>query len=245
MHAKCDRPIMNEPQLDSTVGDIVAGCPALASVFEDIGIDYCCGGKKTLGDACRDKGLEPQSVLATLAQPPQTEPVADTAVMALTELADHIEQTHHAYLRSEFSRLNELTSKVASVHGDQNPRLHQVSETCRALIAELSDHMMKEEQILFPLVRQLDASDTAPTFHCGSLANPIHQMESEHSQAGAALERLRELTDGFTPPDGACNSYRAMLNAIAHLERDLHLHIHKENNVLFPRALEMEQNKRS
>ncbi len=236
---------MNEPQLDNTVGDIVAGCPALASVFENIGIDYCCGGKKTLGDACRDKGLEPQSVLATLAQPPQTEPVADTAVMALTELADHIEQTHHAYLRSEFSRLNELTSKVASVHGDQNPRLHQVSETCRALIAELSDHMMKEEQILFPLVRQLDASDTAPTFHCGSLANPIHQMESEHSQAGAALERLRELTDGFTPPDGACNSYRAMLNAIAHLERDLHLHIHKENNVLFPRALEMEQNKRS
>jgi regulator of cell morphogenesis and NO signaling len=236
---------MNEPRLDSTVGDIVAGCPALASVFENIGIDYCCGGKKTLGDACRDKGLEPQSVLATLAQPPQTEPVADTAVMALTELADHIEQTHHAYLRSEFSRLNELTSKVASVHGDQNPRLHQVSETCRALIAELSDHMMKEEQILFPLVRQLDASDTAPTFHCGSLANPIHQMESEHSQAGAALERLRELTDGFTPPDGACNSYRAMLNAIAHLERDLHLHIHKENNVLFPRALEMEQNKRS
>jgi regulator of cell morphogenesis and NO signaling len=236
---------MNEPQLDSTVGDIVAGCPALASVFENIGIDYCCGGKKTLGDACRDKGLEPQSVLATLAQPPQTEPVADTAVMALTELADHIEQTHHAYLRSEFSRLNELTSKVASVHGDQNPRLHQVSETCRALIAELSDHMMKEEQILFPLVRQLDASDTAPTFHCGSLANPIHQMESEHSQAGAALERLRELTDGFTPPDGACNSYRAMLNAIAHLERDLHLHIHKENNVLFPRALEMEQNKRA
>ena len=236
---------MNEPQLDNTVGDIVAGCPALASVFENIGIDYCCGGKKTLGDACRDKGLEPQSVLATLAQPPQTEPVADTAVMALTELADHIEQTHHAYLRSEFSRLNELTSKVASVHGDQNPRLHQVSETCRALIAELSDHMMKEEQILFPLVRQLDASDTAPTFHCGSLANPIHQMESEHSQAGAALERLRELTDGFTPPDGACNSYRAMLNAIAHLERDLHLHIHKENNVLFPRALEMEQNKRA
>ena len=236
---------MNEPQLDSTVGDIVAGCPALASVFENIGIDYCCGGKKTLGDACRDKGLEPQSVLATLAQPPQTEPVADTAVMALTELADHIEQTHHAYLRSEFSRLNELTSKVASVHGDQNPRLHQVSETCRALIAELSDHMMKEEQILFPLVRQLDASDTAPTFHCGSLANPVHQMESEHNQAGAALERLRELTDGFTPPDGACNSYRAMLNAIAHLERDLHLHIHKENNVLFPRALEMEQNKRA
>lgn len=236
---------MNESQLDNTVGDIVAGYPMLASVFEDIGIDYCCGGKKTLGDACRDKGLNPQSVLATLAQPPRTEPTADTTDMGLTELADHIEQTHHAYLRSEFSRLNDLTSKVASVHGDQNPRLHQVSETCRALIAELSDHMMKEEQILFPLVRQLDASDTAPTFHCGSLANPIDQMESEHSQAGAALERLRELTDGFTPPDGACNTYHAMLDALAQLERDLHLHIHKENNVLFPRALKMEQNKRA
>ena len=185
---------MNESQLDNTVGDIVAGYPMLASVFEDIGIDYCCGGKKTLGDACRDKGLNPQSVLATLAQPPRTEPTADTTDMGLTELADH---------------------------------------------------MMKEEQILFPLVRQLDASDTAPTFHCGSLANPIDQMESEHSQAGAALERLRELTDGFTPPDGACNTYHAMLDALAQLERDLHLHIHKENNVLFPRALKMEQNKRA
>ncbi len=93
------------------------------------------------------------------------------------------------------------------------------------------------------MVRQLDSSDIAPTFHCGSLANPIQQMESEHSQAGAALEKLRELTNGFTPPDEACNTYLAMLDAIAHLERDLHLHIHKENNVLFPRALDMEQNK--
>ncbi len=237
---------MNEPQIDDSVGAIVAGCPALARVFEDAGIDYCCGGKKTLNEACREQGLHPQTVLAALtesAQSTQVEPVADTAAMALTELADHIEQTHHSYLRSEFPRLDELTNKVASVHGEQNPRLHQVREICLALIAELSDHMMKEEQILFPMVRQLDSSDIAPTFHCGSLANPIQQMESEHSQAGTALERLRELTNGFTPPDGACNTYLAMLDAIAHLERDLHLHIHKENNVLFPRALEMEQNK--
>ena len=103
--------------------------------------------------------------------------------------------------------------------------------------------MMKEERILFPMVREIEASATAPLFHCGSLANPIRQMESEHEQAGSALARLRELTDGYTPPDWACNTYRAMLEALAGLERDMHHHVHKENNVLFPRALVMEREK--
>ena len=107
----------------------------------------------------------------------------------------------------------------------------------------MRDHFAKEEQILFPMVQQLDASETAPAFHCGSLANPIGQMESEHTEAGSALEELRELTDGYAPLDWACNTYRAMLDALARLEQDLHLHIHKENNLLFPRALEMEREK--
>jgi len=165
----------------------------------------------------------------------------DVMTLSLAELADHIEQTHHAYLHSEIPRLDEMTEKVASVHGEKNPRLHQIRQTFLALAAEMSSHMMKEERILFPMVRELDASEMTPAFHCGSLANPIQQMESEHTQAGSALEDLRELADGYTPPDWACSTYRAMLDALARFEHDLHLHIHKESDALFPRALEMER----
>ncbi len=173
----------------------------------------------------------------------KTPQASDTAAMSLTELADHIEQTHHAYLHYELPRLSELTENVASVHSEKNPHLHQIRQTLLALATELSSHMMKEERILFPMVRQLDVAKTTPEFHCGSLANPIRQMESEHTQAESALEKLRELTEGYTPPDWACDTYRAMLEALAHLEQDLELHIQKESNVLFPRALEMESKK--
>jgi len=163
--------------------------------------------------------------------------------MSLTKLADHIERTHHVYLQSELPRLNDITENVAALHGGKDPRLHHVRQTFLALAAELSSHMMKEEHILFPMVRQLEESDEAPIFHCGTLANPIRQMQMEHDQADSALGRLRELTDGFATPEWACNTYRSLLDALAHLERDLHQHIHEENEVLFPRALEMEQRK--
>ncbi|MFQ5790463.1 MAG: iron-sulfur cluster repair di-iron protein [Acidobacteriota bacterium] len=237
---------MSAFEIYDTVGDIVARVPTLSRVFEQAGIDYCCGGKKTLQEACREKRLDPQGFLGRLEGAQSLgdeEVVVDAAAMPLAELADHIEQTHHAYLRSELPRLNAMTEKVASVHGDKEPRLGELRNAFLALAQELSSHMMKEEQILFPMVRQLDASEAAPMFHCGSLANPIRQMEMEHDHAGSALERQRELTDGYQPPEWACNTYRAMLDALAHLERDLHQHIHKENNVLFPRALEMEREK--
>jgi regulator of cell morphogenesis and NO signaling len=177
--------------------------------------------------------------------PQVSDTVGDVAAMSLTELADHIEQTHHAYLHSELPRLDEMTEKVASVHGERDPRLHQIRQIFLALAAEMSGHMMKEERILFPMVRQLDASETTPTFHCGSLANPIRQMESEHTQAESALDDLRELADGYAPPDWACNTYRAMLDALARFDHDLQLHMRKEGEVLFPRALEMENKKGS
>lgn len=236
---------MTTLQVHDTVGEIVTRQPALARVFEAAGIDYCCGGKKTLAEACRTKGVDPQAFLAALAQSASAgeAPVVEAAAMSLTALADHIEQTHHAYLRAELPRLDAITQKVASVHGAHEPRLWQVREAFVALFEELSSHMMKEEMMLFPMVREIEASTTAPLFHCGSLANPIRQMEAEHDQAGAALERMRELTDGYTPPDWACNTYRAMLDALAYLERDMHQHVHKENNVLFPRALVLEREK--
>jgi len=229
--------------VQDTVGEVVARRPSLARLFEAARIDFCCGGKKTLAEVCREKGLDPQSFLATLeeaASASDGEAVIDAAAMSLTELADHIESTHHAYLRDELPRLNMLTERVASVHGADDARLREVRDTFLALAGEMASHMMKEEQILFPMIRQLEASERLPAFHCGSVANPIRQMELEHHDAGAALEQMRTLTDEYTPPTWACNTYRAMLDSLAHLERDMHLHVHKEDSVLYPKALKRE-----
>jgi len=234
---------MSAISVHDTVGEVVARHPALSRTLEAVGVDYCCGGKRTFEEACRQKGLDPQAFVAQLEQAAAEdgqEPVIDAAAMDLAELADHIEQTHHAWLREELPRLEALTSRVASVHGDEDPRLVEVRETLHAMSAELTAHMAKEELILFPIIRKLAASETLPVLHCGSVANPIRQMELEHHDAGDALERMRTLTDEYTPPSWACNTYRAMLEALDRLERDMHQHVHKEDNVLFPKAAQLE-----
>ena len=220
------------------VGNIVAAHPRLAGLFERVGIDYCCGGKRTLAQACAAQGLDPLAfavLLEATAKVPAGGPVVDAGAMTLSALADHIEQTHHDYLKEELPALVEKAERVAYKHGWRDPRLAAVAETMRALAEEMVGHMAKEEQILFPLVRELE--QTGPgSGHGGSIANPIRPMEREHDGAGAAVARLRELTDGFTPTADACNTHRAMLAGFARLETDLHEHVHKENNVLFPRA---------
>lgn len=234
---------MNSFTSAETVGDIVARQPSLSRVFEKNGIDYCCAGKRSLDEVCLQKGLDAGKILALLnAGVPDSGNGSnlDVSALSLTELADHIVMIHHDYLRDEFPRLDAMTNRVAHVHGDHEPRLLEVRDAYLALQNEMTSHMMKEESILFPMIRQLEAGANAADFHCGSLANPIRQMEAEHAEAGSALERMNSLTDGFTPPEWACNTYRAMLSALAHLESDLHRHVHKENNVLFPRALALE-----
>lgn len=225
-----------------TVGEIVARQPLLARIFERVGIDYCCGGKKTLQEACAAKGLDAATVLVMLdaaSLMADARPVVDAAAMSLTALADHIEQSHHAYLKEELPQLVEKAERVAAKHGWRDARLPEVAATIQALAEEMFLHMAKEEQILFPLVRQFE-QDGPATSHCGTIANPIRAMELEHDNAGGALARLRELTDGFSPNAEACNTHRALLAGLAHLETDLHEHVHKENNVLFPRALALE-----
>jgi regulator of cell morphogenesis and NO signaling len=226
-----------------SIGEIVAEAPDRAVVFESLGIDYCGGRKKTLSEACYEKGVDVQAVLRRLCEikgaAPTIAPDLDVTSMSLTELVDHIEKTHHANLREELPRLEATIRKLVAVHGDSDPRLHQVASTFRAMAGELSCHVMKEEESLFPRIRQLEAS-VWPPFYCGTVANPIRQMELEHDDADMALVSLRELTDNFTPPKWACKTYRALLIALAAFERDMHFYIHKENNVLFPRAVEME-----
>ncbi len=228
--------------IQAAIGDLVKQRPSRSRVFERLQIDYCCGGKQPLAETCERRGLDVQAVVRRLqesdAQPAAGDgQLADAAAMSLTDLVNHIEQTHHEYLKAELPRLDAMTQKVLEVHGDADRRLGDVRGTYAALYEELAGHLMKEEQILFPMIRQLESAAGVPAFHCGSVANPIRQMEYEHDNAGSALATLRELTDGYRPPQWACNTYRAMLDGLEKLELDLHQHIHKENNVLFPRAI--------
>jgi len=233
---------MTSPLLTQTVGELVRENPTRSRVFERFSIDYCCGGKVPLQEACRDRGLDPERVAAELAavDAEPADQTGDPATMGLGDLADHIEATHHAYLREELPRLDFMTEKVAQVHGDAEPRLREIRQVFVACRQELEAHMLKEERVLFPMIRELEQADGPVAFHCGSLANPIRMMEHEHDQAGDAMSRFKELTDGYLPPDWACNTYRAMVDGLAAFERDMHQHVHKENNVLFPRALELE-----
>lgn len=241
----CDSGAMSTTTLsaitpETTIGNLVAARPLLARVFESLGIDYCCGGKQTLAAACARLGLEVGTTITLIettgaaftAGPPEV----DAAAMGLGELADHIVSTHHAYLKQELPRLAEMAERVATKHGWRDARLPELAGTVLALAAEMTDHMRKEETILFPLVRQIEAGITEG-FHCGSIANPIKQMEAEHESAGNLTAKLRLLTDGFTPAADACNTHRALLAGLAGFEADLHRHVHKENNILFPRTL--------
>jgi regulator of cell morphogenesis and NO signaling len=227
----------------ATVGQIVAESPQLARVFEDLEIDYCCGGKRPLVDVCRERGIDPNAFVVTLADMAAKSPAADATAWntaPLAALCDDIQHAHHDYLRKELPRLSVIIAKVVKAHGQHHPELAGVEATFTELRAELEPHMMKEECILFPSIRYLETNGRAMQFPFGSLSNPIRVMVSEHDHAGDALARLRKLTRGYEVPLGACNTYRVMLESLAALERDMHLHVHKENNILFPRAAELE-----
>lgn len=233
---------MIQVNLNSSVGNWVAAHPQTSRVFEALQIEYCCCGGKSLEQACWDRGLDPKQVMQQLEQA-VTEDEGSTENwldVSLTELCDHIEQTHHAYLKEELPRLTELLVKVVDAHGESHPELATVKEVFASLKAELEPHMFKEEQVLFPAIRQLEQSADDPSFPFGTVANPIRMMEQEHDDAGYALSRLHTLTRDYQVPEDACNTYRAMLAGLRQLERDMHRHVHKENSVLFPRAIELE-----
>ena len=232
--------------LNTAVGEWVAQHPQTARVFESFKLDYCCGGNKSLEQACRERHVEPKSVLAQLEVAVEKDkPLGENWYDApLSELCDHIEKTHHMYLRNELPRLTELVAKVVAAHADRYPELNEVEWVLTQLRQELEPHMMKEERVLFPAIRQMERSSTVRDYPFGSFANPVACMEHEHNSAGEALARLRELTDDYEPPSDACQTYRVMLSALAQLESDMHQHVHKENNILFPRAVRMEADRK-
>jgi regulator of cell morphogenesis and NO signaling len=224
---------------NTTVGQLVAERPGRAEVFERLGIDYCCGGKLPLLLACSVKGLDVATVLQELefCDAQGIEADADEWMpSAPGKLADFIVTTHHAYLRRELPRLDGTIDKVAEAHGCRHPELRELRSVFAALRHELEAHMIMEEWVVFPLVQGLGDEPTG-VGQSDRLAMLIPIMEHEHLDAGAALARMRELTNGYSPPSGVCNTYRALLEGLAELETDLHHHIHRENNLLFPAAL--------
>lgn len=234
---------MNESLADATVGEIVARDFRSASVFEQFGIDFCCGGRQSVAEACRAAKVDATVVGQALAALP---PVAgsgneDVTAWPLDRLADYIVKTHHAYVRAALPVIAAHLTKLVAVHGARHPELESVVRAFDDLSRDLLQHMLKEERVLFPYLRRLSAADGRPlTNPFGSVRNPIQMMAREHQQAGDEMRLIREITNGYTMPADGCATYRVTLAALALFERDLHQHVHLENNVLFPKAIERE-----
>jgi regulator of cell morphogenesis and NO signaling len=232
-----------------TVRELALEFPNATRIFEKLGIDYCCGGNKSLEEACASANLSADEVLRSLAS---AEPAAavnqedrNWQAEPLAELVAHIIGKHHKYIREEIARLGPLFDKVCSAHGTNHPELFRLRSSFHGLAQELSTHMMKEEMVLFPYIVRMEEAvvERAPVLPSpfGTVENPVTMMIHEHDAAGGALRAMRQASAGYAPPGDACISYRTLYKALEDFEADLHQHIHLENNILFPRAIEMER----
>lgn len=231
-----------------TVRDLAVEIPGATRVFEKFGIDYCCGGTRSLTDACAAAGITFDEVVKSLElQTPSLEQTIepDFQKATLEMLINHIVTKHHEFTRQEMTRINALLEKVCMVHGENHPELFKIQLLFGELAADLETHMEKEERVLFPYVVRMEAAVTqnVPLFPppFGTVANPVRMMMLEHDRAGELLKGIRTLSSNYVPPSDGCISYQTLYGALDELEKDLHQHIHLENNILFPRAVEMEE----
>ena len=227
-----------------TVRELAVEVPNATRVFEKLGIDYCCGGERPLEEACASANVAVDDFVRALELGSGTlasVTTCDWNTTPLGELVDHIVNQHHTFVKSETPRLLALIAKVAGVHGQNHPELEQVQVAFSELANELGAHMMKEEQILFPYLKQMASGSGCGPSCFGTVRNPIRVMMMEHDDAGEKLREMRRLTSDYSIPADACTSYATLFRALVEFEQDLHQHIHLENNILFPRAVAMEQ----
>lgn len=235
---------------DQSLGQIVAKDFHKAAVFKKYGLDFCCGGKKTVKEACADKGIDAVAVEHELQQ-------ADKNVTALrplpyddwsiTLLADFIVQTHHSYIKKTFPDIRIYAAKVAKVHGHRHPELIAIYEQVEKMNPDLWDHLLKEESVLFPYIKQLEEPGENDLFKKSALAGhiqyPINTMEAEHEEIATCLSIIRRLSNNYQLPDDACASYSLLFKMLHEFEDDMQMHVHLENNILFPKAIALERNK--
>ncbi len=232
---------------EETLGEIAKKDLRKVQIFKKYGLDFCCGGKKTVKEACAEKGLDVTRIEQELQQ-------ADLSLSSrplpydewsIDFLADYITQTHHAYVRKNLPDIRTYALKVMKVHGNQHPELLQVQQLVEAVYEELTEHMMKEEQVLFPFIKHLAAAKQGNQTYApgsfGKVNNPIQMMEAEHEAVGKNMETIRTITQNYTLPQDACASYSLLYRMLDEFEDDLHLHIHLENNILFPKAIDIEK----
>ena len=228
--------------IEKTIGEIAAENPAAIRIFERYRIDYCCGGKRPLSIACGEAGITVDDFQSAL---DRTEPAPEAGIdwteATLLELRSYLVARYHVHAREEMETLRTLSAKVLSVHGARRPELQRVDALVHALEQDMLPHMVKEEVILFPYVDSLE-SEVGPASCCfGTVENPIRVMLMEHEAVGSILADLRATTSGYAPPDDACFSYRELYRRLASFESETHEHIHLENNIYFPRALQLER----
>lgn len=233
--------ISKSGEKEETVGEIAARDIRKAETFKKLGIDFCCGGKKTVSEAIAEVGVSRAQLDAEFAKI-ETGPLAGGAVHRYDTwdpgfLADYIQQVHHRYVRENGPVLEGLAEKVANRHGAEHPELLEMVQTVKKLTADLYSHLQKEEEVLFPLIKQLERESGAKM----QLDAPIQRMEAEHEDAGDELRTLRQLSRDYSLPASACNSYRYLFQKLEEFEADLFQHIHLENNILFPKAIELEK----
>jgi len=234
-------------ELNKTVRELAVEIPGATRVFEKVGIDYCCGGQKSLADACAQAGVTVEHMMSSLGEAKASQGPGEGPnflAVSLAELIDHIVSNHHVFTRDEIRRLRALLDKVCSVHYQNHPELLRLRSVFETLAAELEPHMMKEERVLFPYVKMMEAAArderALPVPPFGTVANPVRMMMMEHDAAGELLKEMRQLASNYVAPPDACISYQTLYEALDAFEKDLHQHIHLENNVLFPRAAETE-----
>ena len=229
----------------TTVGEVARTFPPSVRIFQQYGIDFCCGGKKQLAEVCREKGVPLERLLEGVEnarQPLGNSQAPDWDSVPLSQLIDYILDKHHSYLNAELPRLGTMMAKVIEVHGiNHGETLQPLAKVYIGLRRELEEHMWKEENILFPLIKQMEEDKRGrvpvPKMFVGG---PIQMMELEHESAGNALRQMRQLSSNYQTPEDGCNTYRALLDGLKAMEEDLHQHIHLENNILFPRAIQLE-----
>jgi regulator of cell morphogenesis and NO signaling len=236
----------NDAANGETVGQIAAKDIRKAEVFKKLGIDFCCGGKKSLKQACEEKGLDVAVVESALTNANETPQVSENYDRWSPDfLADYIFNKHHQYYYDEAPVIGELLTKVVDHHGDRFPELEEVYRLYVTLVQELNSHFAKEEKVLFPFIKTLvQAKQTGNMQQLQSqfsLSGPIQMMEVDHDAAGDILAELSEVTNSYIAPEGACNSFQFLYRKLKELDEDLHQHIHLENNILFPKALSLEK----
>lgn len=237
---------MNEI-ITKTVREIALEMPLTTKVFETYKIDYCCGGNRNFSEACEIAGVETENVLRDISEclksseNKKSDWIKNTN---LSRLIDHIEKTHHVFTREEIKNLSPLMIKVANKHGERNPQLFVLEQLFSELCAELTPHLLKEEQVLFPYIKELESYKKTGNKNLkscfGTIENPVRMMLKEHDSAGDILRKMREVSTNYELPENACPSFTALFTRLEEFEKDLHQHIHLENNLLFPKALKLE-----